>query len=145
MGTRKTRLCTTGANAPEGKQDADCSVSNGVFSLLLLWCFATELRATRHTSHVTRHTSHVTRHTSHVTRHTSHVTRHTSSLNASMRACASLIITLRLASVSSLASETWIRLKIFDFILRPARRTFELFDLQLQEISQVGRRKDETK
>ena len=35
-GTRKTRLCTTGANAPEGKQDADCSVSNGVFSLLLL-------------------------------------------------------------------------------------------------------------
>jgi hypothetical protein len=73
MGTRKTRLCTTGANAPEGKQDADCSVSNGVFSLLLLWCFATELRATRHTSHVTRHTSHVTRHTSHVTRHTSHV------------------------------------------------------------------------
>jgi hypothetical protein len=58
MGTRKTRLCTTGANAPEGKQDADCSVSNGVFSLLLLML---RYQVTCHTSHVTRHTSHIAR------------------------------------------------------------------------------------
>jgi len=35
-GIRKTRLCTTGANAPEDEQDANGSVSHGVLSLLLL-------------------------------------------------------------------------------------------------------------